>query len=57
MFNTILIIFGVVAGIGLLIKALKIVFRKDPIPEGCLCKHTRLSIDINYDCPLHGDWR
>lgn len=26
--------------------------------EGCTCKNiTRFSMTIDYDCPIHGDWR
>ena len=57
MFDIVLIVGGVVAGGGLLIKALMIIFRKDPIPEGCICKHTRLTMYKNDDCPLHKDWQ
>jgi len=27
-------------------------------PKGCTCyEYRRISQYINYDCPLHGDWR
>jgi hypothetical protein len=57
MFDLLLVILGGVAGSWLIIKMIKLIFRKDPIEEGCICTHTRLSKNINYDCPLHGDWR
>ena len=57
MFYTILGILGVIVGITMVVKGIMIIFRKDPMPEGCLCKRTRLTLDINYDCPFHGDWR
>ena len=29
-----------------------------PKAEGCLCyRRTRMVLDMNYDCPLHGHWR
>ena len=25
--------------------------------DGCTCKNlTRFSMDLDYDCPVHGDW-
>jgi hypothetical protein len=57
MFNIVLGILAILAGVGITMAAIMIIFRKDPIPEGCICKYTTLSIHINYDCPIHGDWR
>ena len=57
MFNIVLGILAILAGVGLMVKAIMIVFRKDTIPEGCICKHTRLVLHINYECPIHGEWR
>ena len=32
--------------------------QKIPLQDGCLCdSETRMVLDMNYDCPLHGHWR
>ena len=57
MFNIVLGILALLVGVALTVKGIMIVFRKDPIPERCICKYTTLSMHINYDCPIHGDWK
>ena len=33
-------------------------WQKIPLDKGCLCNgRTRMQLDMNYDCPLHGHWR
>ena len=46
----------VLAVIALLL--LPMIIRNDTQPERCTCKNYNwFSMDIDYDCPLHGDWR
>ena len=33
-------------------------FSKCAQPENCTCKNWgQLSFNLDYDCPVHGDWR
>lgn len=60
-----LIIIGIVIVVGIFIfptsngkKAHENLFSKCAQPPNCTCKNWgRMSFDLNYDCPVHGDWR
>jgi hypothetical protein len=51
-----LIIIGIVVLVGLFVIPTKVFPAKKP--EGCTCPHYgHLTMEIDYDCPIHGDWR
>jgi hypothetical protein len=60
-----IIIVCVVVFVGILIfptsngkKAYDNLFSKCVQPENCTCKNWgQLSFDLDYNCPVHGDWR
>lgn len=60
-----IVIIGIIILVGLFIlptsdgnKGCENLFSKCAQPENCTCKNWgKLSFDLDYNCPVHGDWR
>ena len=39
----------------IILVGLFIIPNKTKKPDGCLCKWGAITLDVNYECPIHGD--